>query len=143
MPISNQNWLITIQLADGLLFIGKMARANETDQVEQPTNLCVKHVRAAHVYNIAYLLVNSDTSRMNFRSIGSMRTNYDLPFQINSLTQNMETIKISVRHNDYLGCLIFLVFSSQSKISAKEKVHKMDTIEKVNLKTTKRPYFEN
>lgn len=49
-----QNKLIAIEEADGILYTEKKVYDNETMNVEYPTVLNAKYVRAAHLYNVTF-----------------------------------------------------------------------------------------
>lgn len=56
---------MTIEEADGILYTEYKVYANETINVEYPTVLYDRHVRAAHIYNTAFSHV-----RQNFAIAG-------------------------------------------------------------------------
>lgn len=49
-----QNGLIAAEAADGILYTESMVLANATSNVDYPSVVVSKNVRAAHLYNITF-----------------------------------------------------------------------------------------
>ncbi|XP_055310151.1 uncharacterized protein LOC129573546 [Sitodiplosis mosellana] len=69
--------LIGVQEADGILYTTKMVQTNQINDVEYPTVLTAKHVRAVHVYNSVFPHMKKNFAIAGLKSVSQKFQQFD------------------------------------------------------------------